>query len=90
MNEIFEYFFDAYFHQDWRDDYGSSFEAVEDFAKAEPAESKIQLVQALTELSNKGDLPQDTLNKLGGNFKPESEGMSVNEWISKVLEIVDS
>jgi hypothetical protein len=89
MSEIFEYFFDAYFHQDWRDDYGSSLKAVEDFAKAEPRESKAQLVQALTELSNKSDLPQDTINKLGGNFKPESEGMSVNEWISKVLEIVD-
>lgn len=90
MSGIFEYFFDAYFHQDWRDDYGSSLEAVEDFAKAEPRESKAQLVQSLTELSNKSDLPQDTINKLGGNFKPESEGMSVNEWISKVLEIVDS
>lgn len=89
MREIFEYFFDAYFHQDWRDDYRSSLEAVEDFARAEPTESKSQLVQALTELLNKSDLPQDTINKLGGNFKPESEGMSVNEWISKVLEIVD-
>ncbi len=90
MSEILEYFFDAYFHQDWRDDYGSSFQAVEDFAKAESTESKVQLAQALAELSNKGDLPQNTINKLGGNFKPESEGMSVNEWIGKVLEIVDS
>lgn len=90
MSAIFEYFFDAYFHQDWRDDYESSLEAVEDFAKAEPMESKVELVQALTELSNKRDLPQDTINKLGGNFKPESEGMSVSEWIGKVLEIVDN
>lgn len=89
MSEIFEYFFDAYFHQDWRDDYEKSLVAVEDFAKSEPRESVEQLVQALKELLSKGDLPQDTINKLGGNFKPESEGMSVAEWIDKALVILD-
>lgn len=88
MSEIFEYFFDAYFHQDWRDDYGSSFEAIEDFAKAEPAESKTQLVNALSNLLERGELPQDTINKLGGNFKPESEGMDVREWVIEALEIL--
>tara|TARA_R110002094_G_scaffold191809_4_gene166173 strand:- start:817 stop:1089 length:273 start_codon:yes stop_codon:yes gene_type:complete len=90
MNEIFEYFFEAYFHQDWRDDYASSLEAVEDYSESEPTESKAQLAEALAELSGKSDLPQDTINKLGGNFKPETEGMSVNEWIGRVLEIIDS
>ncbi len=88
MSEIFEYFFDAYFHQDWRDDYGSSFEAIEDFVKAEPTESKTQLVGALNDLLEQEELPQNTINKLGGNFKPESEGMEVREWIIRVLEIL--
>jgi len=89
VSEIFEYFFDAYFHQDWRDDYESSLSAVKDFKKAEPTDSIVQLVQGLKELLSKSDLPQDTFNKLGGNFKPESEGMSVAEWIGKALEILD-
>lgn len=89
MSEILEYFFDAYFHQDWRDDYESSLDAVADFSTAEPTESIVQLVQALKDLHGKGDLPQDTFNKLGGNFKPESEGMSVAEWIGKALEALE-
>ncbi|CCN36816.1 hypothetical protein VIBNISO65_1530038 [Vibrio nigripulchritudo SO65] len=90
MNDIFEYFFDAYFHQDWRDDYETSLSAVKDFAKAEPADSVEQLIQALNELRSKGDLPQNTFNMLGGNFKPESEGLSVSEWIGRALELLDS
>lgn len=88
MDEIFEYFFEAYLHQDWRDDYESSLDAVEDFANVEPTESVVKLVQALKDLQVRGDLPQDTINKLGGNFKPESEGMSVSEWIDKALEML--
>ncbi|PCM44855.1 contact-dependent growth inhibition system immunity protein [Marinobacter sp. ANT_B65] len=88
MSEILEYFFDAYFHQDWREDYASSFKAVEDFAKFESIESKAKLVGALNDLLKKEDLPQNTINKLGGNFKPESEGMEVREWIIRVLEIL--
>ncbi|MGR2741100.1 contact-dependent growth inhibition system immunity protein [Billgrantia sp. Q4P2] len=89
MNTILEYFFAAYLHQDWRDDYESSLDAVGDFANTEPVESVVELVQSLKELQARGDLPQDTINKLGGNFKPESEGMSVSEWIDKALEVLD-
>ncbi|MDE1463547.1 contact-dependent growth inhibition system immunity protein [Spartinivicinus poritis] len=89
MSEIFEYFFDAYFHQDWRDDYESTLAVVEGFKNAEPTESVVQLVQELKELLSKEDLLQDTFNKLGGNFKPESEGMSVAEWVVRALEVLD-
>ncbi len=89
MSEIFEYFFDSYFHQDWRDDYESSLAAVEDFKNTEPTESIVLLVYGLKELLNKGDLPQETFNKLGGNFKPESESMSVVEWIDKALVVLE-
>ncbi|BFM08574.1 contact-dependent growth inhibition system immunity protein [Halioxenophilus aromaticivorans] len=90
MSEVLDYFFDAYFHQDWRDDYGSSFEAAEDFAKTEPAEAKTHLTSALSGLLEREKLPQDTLNGLGGNFKPESENMEVREWVIKVIEILST
>ncbi|WP_018915868.1 contact-dependent growth inhibition system immunity protein [Vreelandella zhanjiangensis] len=90
MSEIFEYFFNAYFHQDWRDDYDSSLAAVEDFANSESTESVVQLAQALKETMNNGELPQNTFNKFGGNFRPESEHMTVNEWIGKALDILDN
>lgn len=90
MSKIFEYFFNAYFHQDWRDDYDSSLAAVEDFANSESIESVTQLAKALKETMNNGGLPQNTFNKFGGNFRPESESMTVNEWMGKALDILDN
>lgn len=53
MSEKLDYFFEAYFHQDWRDDYSTTLKAVEDFAQSESTESVTQLVQAFEELKKK-------------------------------------
>lgn len=86
MNDIVTYFFEAYLHQDWRDDYVSSLDAVKAFTLDEPIERKNQLKSALLDLQSRGPLPQDTVNKLGGNFKPETEGMTTDAWLQRVLE----
>lgn len=86
MNDIVTYFFEAYFNQDWRDDYVSSLDAVKAFSLDEPIESKNQLKSALLDLQSKGPLPQDAINKLGGNFKPKTEGITTDVWLQRVLE----
>jgi len=88
MSEILGYFFEAYFHQDWRDDYVSSLDVVKAFAAEEPIESKLKLRDALCKLLAQGELPQDCFNKLGGNFRPEREGLSVNKWIEQAIDII--
>lgn len=90
MNETLKYFFDAYLHQDWRDDYSSSLDAARAFNADEPLDSKKELKAAMLELLENNDLPQDTVNKLGGNFRPETEGMSVNNWIEEVAKIIQA
>lgn len=88
MNDTLKYFFEAYFHQDWRDDYSSSMEAVKAFNNEEPLESKIQLKNEILHLLQASNLPQNTINNLGGNFKPETEGLSVNSWFEMVVKII--
>lgn len=88
MNEILLYFFEAYFHQDWRDDYATSLDAVKAFSVDEPMDTKMKLKNALSNLLSQGELPQDSFNKLGGNFKPEREGMSVKSWIEQAMDII--
>lgn len=86
MNDIVTYFFEAHFNQDWTDDYVSSLDAVKAFSLDEPIESKNQLKSALLYLQSKGPLPQDAINKLGENFKPETEGITTDVWLQRVLE----
>lgn len=86
--EIIRYFFECYFHQDWRDDYSSSLEVVRAFNLDEPFESRQGLIVALMDLLQQSDLSQETINKLGGNFKPETEGLSVRGWIEQAVEVI--
>lgn len=88
MNDTLSYFFESYFHQDWRDDYSLSLDAVRAFNIAEPLETKQALKNALNEMLVSEELSQDVINKLGGNFKPEREGLSTRDWILRVLEVV--
>ena len=81
MNNILEYFFEGYFHQDWRVEHLSSFETIEAFLKEEPIALKIELQGALYELLEKEDLSSDTINKFGGNLNPESEGFQLDKRI---------
>lgn len=89
MNNILLYFFESYFHQDWRDDYPSSLDVARAFNSAEPMEAKRALKRALGEMLEARELSQDTINKQGGNFKPERENLSVYDWIQQVLVIVE-
>ncbi len=55
------------------------------------AQTKLGIIErlvALDDLLKKDELTQDTINKLGDNFKPESEGLSVYEWSLKALEVI--
>lgn len=88
MNEIVEYFFSAYFHQDWRDECASSFEVVEMFAREETAELVLSLAKALKDISHREYFSQNQFSALSANFNPTLEGMSVEEWLIKAQGIL--
>ncbi len=87
MNKIVKHFFDAYFHQDWREDYKSSFDAVRDFCESEP-ESKRDLGLILTQFLELKPIPDNLIQKYGGNFDPKSENFTVEKWLQKAIEII--
>ena len=89
MSKILEYFFEAYFHQDWREDCQSSLDVVTEYINSETDNNINDLYIALKNLLSSEVLPQDTFNKLGGNFKPETEGMTVGEWIVRAIKLFD-
>jgi hypothetical protein len=89
MNESIEHFFNAYFHQDWREDYDSTFDAVKDFCECEP-ESKKELVSALALLLELEPIPDNLIHKYGGNFDPKSEGFTVENWLKKTISMIGS
>lgn len=75
------YFFECYFHQDWRDEYSSSFDVLYDFCKSEP-NLKVELKELFLELIERGDVSDDFIHEFGGNFKTETEGLTPTEWLS--------
>lgn len=81
-SEPLSYFFECYFHQDWRDDYSSSFDVLLDFCQSEP-ELKEELKQQFLELIEQGYALSDYfVHELGGNFKTEREGFTAVEWLN--------
>jgi hypothetical protein len=86
-NEILKYFFKAYFHQDWRSDYSSSFDAVQNFIEHEAAETRKELKAALHYyLLTQCPLTDSLIWELGGSFRPSAEGRSTEEWFREVAE----
>ena len=88
MSKTIEHFFDAYFHQDWREDYKSSIDAVRDFCESEP-ESKKELVSILTRFLELRPIPDNLIQQYGGNFDPKSENLTVEKWLQKVIGIIE-
>ncbi len=88
MNCVFKYLVDSYFYQGWRYEYSSSRELIVNFAKDEKEDTVMGLISELVELRDNSSLSQDFISKLGGHFKPETEGLKVDEWIEITISIL--
>ena len=91
LNEssVLKYLVESYFHQDWRYEFSSSKVLIESFFIYEEDDVIEGLKSELITLSSSAAPPQDFINNLGGNFIPESEGQSVEEWIKMVIGLLD-
>lgn len=84
-------FLGAYLHQDWRDDYADTNEALSDFMTGEPAVapalvSEINRLLATTESS--GEIEAAIL-ELGSFFVPSASGDDPREWLLRMRDDVD-
>ena len=79
-------FLGAYLHQDWRDDYADTQEALLDFMEGEPAfapelASEIDRLLASTATSRE---TESAILGLGSCFVPSANGQDSREWLGLI------
>jgi len=52
--------------------------------KTDSEQSKLDIINKRKSLFSRS--VKDAINKLGGNFKPETEGITTDAWLQRVLE----
>lgn len=87
-----DYFFGVYLHEDWPDDYGNEWTALDAFAAEGPPEDP-QLFQAdvaklLAEEASEDDLRKLILDGLGCYLDPEADGWKYREWLQALSDHV--
>ena len=89
MQSILEHFFQGYFHQDWSLDYPTTLDGVRFFKSRETEERVLELASELGTLIGETEPPQTLIYDLGGEFRPEVENMTVNEWLKAAIKILE-
>jgi hypothetical protein len=79
-------FLGAYLHQDWRDDYADTEEALSDFMEGEPAfapnlASEIDRLLATTRTSEEAEA---VLVDLGSFYVPSASGQDPKQWLIQI------
>lgn len=79
-------FLGAYLHQDWRDDYADTEEALLDFMEGEPAfapqlDTEIEHLLASTLTSSE---TESAILDLGSFFVPSASGQDSREWLQLI------
>lgn len=90
MEKIITNMFQSYFHQDWMLDYPTTMDGIKFIKERETFDRAEEFRLSLIELSKNTDLAQDFAYQYGGEFKPELEGMSVIEWLTKAAHLLGS
>jgi hypothetical protein len=86
--DIAEYFFKSYFHQDWHCDYKKSLDAVVDFIENETELSRRELLFKFKDMIKSEELSENTIYLYGGNFNPEVEGRTIQAWIECAINLL--
>ena len=84
LHETLKYFLRTYFHQDWMEDYSSSFMALDDFIQHESQETVSSLYYELVDALSIDPFNEEVINEYGGNYSPSTEGLSVKGWLQEV------
>lgn len=80
----------SYFHQDWPDEFGSDFEALQAIVEFETADQLRDGVKEIDLLLNESysevELRDILINEIGCYFEPESQGISYVNWLTRVRD----
>jgi hypothetical protein len=83
-----ELLFQAYLHQDWPDEYGSAWAAVDDFLANEPRAAQLpdEVTALLAEQPSDDGLREAFLDTLDSGYLPEADGFTVRDWLTALRE----
>ncbi len=83
-NDPTRQFFGAYFHQDWKLEYGNYQAAIDDFVRqAQPQDLAVVLAEIGPYLASDNYEDFDT-SKFGGNYCPEGDGLSTRDFLNAI------
>jgi len=87
-----DYFFGVYLHEDWPDDYGNEWTALDAFMAEGPAEDpqlfRADVTRLLAEDPSEDDLRKLILDDLGCYLNPEVDGWTYREWLQALSDHV--
>ena len=79
-----DYFFGVYLHEDWPDDYGNEWAALDAFMAEGPPEDlqlfRDEIAQLLGKYSAEEDLRKIILEDLGSYLDPTPDGWNYRDW----------
>ena len=80
-------FFGSYLNQDWPEEYGNAWSAVEDYVALEPlnrrSSARRELVELLSRCGSEEQL-MSAADQVYLNYHPPFDGFSYREWLEKV------
>ncbi len=82
------YFFEAYFHQDWAYDYTTAFDAIKDFVSKESIEIKKSFEKALIKVLEDDQISENFIHEHGGNYDPKYDGVNIRDWLKQILDFL--
>src|SRR5947209_4608918 len=82
----------GYLHEDFPDDYGDAWGAVEAFALNEPEDPpriRDDVTKLLATVSSEEEVRRVVLDDLGSYYLAEADGWTYREWLQAVADRVD-
>jgi hypothetical protein len=82
----------GYLHEDFNDEFGDSWRAVDGFAVNEPEDPphiRDEVTRLLASVSSEAELRRIVLDELGSCYLPEADGWTYRGWLEAVADRVD-
>ncbi len=86
-NLALPHFIGAYLHQDWPDEYGDPWRALDDFIDSEPTQRATLVTEIhylLTRIEDESELRRIVVEELGSAYLPEADGWTYRSWLHEV------
>lgn len=86
LSEVFA----SYFHQDWREDYPTAAQGIQQFCREATTTHIQQVAIEIAALIQQNAVTEQTIWQLGGNLQPEQHDESSLQWFTATLQQLEA